>query len=189
MAKWVPGLCPLPAQQQLWPMALSTAVPAVPGGINSHCRACLGTTVAPRTQWQSSAAAPVTQAFLQEPSAHQWQPLKGPAWHINPFYTEYPHTETILPLQTILQLTLHWSNRSLKFCYPDFLETRSRVDLESQEQILSCQTYNITDCVVDRTVKEPLLLQKSISFGLRSSLVFPCQFSAALVTFSLLRWR
>lgn len=151
-------LGPLPAQQ----------LPAVPGGTNSLSRSLLWAPVAPcrhraLLQWHGHLC-----RSLLSTSGTLWrdQPCTQIPLH------RYPHTQTILQGQTILQLTLHWPTRSLKLCYPDFLEIRSRTDLESEEQILSCPIYNITDPVVDRTVKEPLLLQKIFPLGQQVHLYF-----------------
>lgn len=73
-------------------------VPAVPGGINSHCRSLLW---AP--PWLPGCSDPaVLQLQCCSISTGTFctprQTLNWPAWHTNPFYTEYPYTQTILQL-------------------------------------------------------------------------------------------
>lgn len=119
---------------------------------------------------QAQSPAAVAWAPLQEPAKYQWHPLKGPALHTNPFTQISPHTDNSAgtdnsTINTALtqQITQTLLSR---------LEIRSRTDLESEEQILFCPIYNITDPVVDRTVKEPLLLQKIFPLGQEVHLYF-----------------
>lgn len=76
--------------QRLW----AQQVPAVPGGINAHCRS-LHWAPPWLPRWCSSTALLQLQwhrhfyrNLLNTNGSHC---LKWPAWHTNPFYTEYPH--------------------------------------------------------------------------------------------------